>query len=239
MPIEKPLKRKLKEIVIYRHGNKSPYDYVIISVINPHVVSGQSGFEPGSTEVTGKVNDQAYIKLVCIVSVKSRIQLSAHWWGFHDPHSRLSHYEWRAGTTPGSDDILPSTRIELSEEALIFLSESDQLPTSTDIYITVRAYNPLGMWSEATSNGFRVDFSPPDAVEGPTVDETVGVAVKNTQVKTPEKIILIKNVIKQETFFFYHLSYFKIFHILHCCLQKYLHMQYCWFESNSQASFFI
>ena len=57
------------------------------------------------------------------------------------------------------------------------------MPINTDIYITVRAYNRLGMWSEATSNGFRVDSSPPDIIDVPTVDKTVGMAVKNTQVK--------------------------------------------------------
>ncbi|XP_033637440.1 uncharacterized protein LOC117298344 isoform X1 [Asterias rubens] len=112
----------------------------------------------------------------------SRRQLSAHWWGFHDPHSSLSHYEWRAGTTPGSADILSSTRIELSQSALMFLSESDQMLDNTDIYITVRAYNGLGMWSEATSNGFRVDSSPPRVIQEPTIDGTFGVAVTNTQV---------------------------------------------------------
>ncbi|XP_022088109.1 uncharacterized protein LOC110977889 isoform X2 [Acanthaster planci] len=112
----------------------------------------------------------------------SRRELRAHWWGFHDPHSGLSHYEWRAGTTPGAADILPSTRIELSEDALIFLPASDQLPVGNDIYITVRAYNRVGLQSEATSNGFRVDPSPPDVVNIPAVDKTVGVAVQNTQV---------------------------------------------------------
>ncbi|XP_038050540.1 uncharacterized protein LOC119723761 [Patiria miniata] len=112
----------------------------------------------------------------------SRLQLRAHWWGFHDPHSGLSHYEWRAGTTQGAEDILSSTRIELSEDALTFLSDSGQLPISTDIYITVRAYNQLGLWSQATSNGFRVDSTPPDAVHAPAVSETQEMAFKNTQI---------------------------------------------------------
>ncbi|XP_038050780.1 uncharacterized protein LOC119723938 isoform X2 [Patiria miniata] len=112
----------------------------------------------------------------------SRLELRAHWWGFNDPHSGLSHYEWRAGTTPGAEDILSSTRIELSEDALIFLSASDQMPVGTDIYVTVRAYNRLGMWSQATSNGFRVDSSPPDVVVAPAIDQTLGMAVTNTQV---------------------------------------------------------
>ncbi|XP_038051300.1 uncharacterized protein LOC119724354 isoform X2 [Patiria miniata] len=112
----------------------------------------------------------------------SRLELRAHWWGFHDPHSGLSHYEWHAGMAPGAEDILPSTRIELSEDALVFLSDSDKMPANTDIYVTVRAYNQLGMWIEATSNGFRVDSSPPDVMSAPAVDQTLGMAVRNTQV---------------------------------------------------------
>ena len=75
----------------------------------------------------------------------------------------------------------------------MFLPASDQLPIGTDIYITVRAYNRLGMWSEATSNGFRVDSSPPDVLDAPAVDETKGMAVRNTQVKTrrDSRIILV------------------------------------------------
>ncbi len=124
-----------------------------------------------------------------------RMQLSAHWWGFHDPHSGLSHYEWRAGTTPGSADILSSARIELSESALMFLSDSDQMRKNTDIYITVRAYNRVGLWSEASSNGFRVDRSPPRVKHPPVVDKKVGVIVKNTQVKVKFKTINIVCVI--------------------------------------------
>ncbi|XP_070573746.1 uncharacterized protein [Ptychodera flava] len=47
----------------------------------------------------------------------SRTSLSAHWYNFHDPHSQLSHYELRAGMTPGGNDILPRTRLHLTEKA--------------------------------------------------------------------------------------------------------------------------
>ena len=65
----------------------------------------------------------------------------------------------------------------------MFLSESDQMLDNTDIYIIVRAYNGLGRWSESTSNGFRVDSSPPRVIQEPTIDGTVGVVITNTQVK--------------------------------------------------------
>ena len=129
--------------------------------------------------IKGHISGCLYICSYCSFY---RRQLSAHWWGFRDPHSSLSHYEWRAGTTPGSADILSSTRIELSQSALMFLSESDQMLENTDIYITVRAYNGLGRWSESTSNGFRVDSSRPQVIQEPTIDGTVGVVVRNTQV---------------------------------------------------------
>ena len=110
------------------------------------------------------------------------MQVASHWWGFQDPHSGLSHYEWRAGTTPGSEDILASTRIELAEDALTFLPATQAIPEGAPVYITVRAYNQLGMWTEATSNGFQVDSSPPVVVKATVVDKMLGSVNLNTQV---------------------------------------------------------
>eukprot|EP00058_Branchiostoma_floridae_P000533 XP_002586021.1 hypothetical protein BRAFLDRAFT_110187 [Branchiostoma floridae] len=66
----------------------------------------------------------------------SRTVLGAHWFGFHDPHSGLSHYEWRAGTTPGGDDLYGTTRLHLTE--LVHISQLDPpLPINRTVYITV------------------------------------------------------------------------------------------------------
>ncbi|XP_077866322.1 uncharacterized protein LOC144354078 [Saccoglossus kowalevskii] len=111
----------------------------------------------------------------------SRTSLAAHWYNFHDPQSQLSHYEWRAGTTPGGDDVLATTQLHLTETA--FISQLQQLlPKSTRIFTTVRAYNKEGLFTEKTSNGFIVDDTPPEIREEPTIDCQFGSIKPGTQV---------------------------------------------------------
>ncbi|XP_035696851.1 uncharacterized protein LOC118430248 [Branchiostoma floridae] len=111
----------------------------------------------------------------------SRTTLGAHWFGFHDPHSGLSHYEWRAGTTPGGEDLYGTTRLHLTE--LVHISQLDPpLPLNHTVYITVRAYNQAGLYVERTSNGFYVDESSPVMLEEPQFDLTQGSIIPDTQV---------------------------------------------------------
>ncbi|CAH1259452.1 Hypp2286 [Branchiostoma lanceolatum] len=110
-----------------------------------------------------------------------RTTLGAHWFGFHDPHSGLSHYEWRAGTTPGGDEVYSTTRLHLTE--LVHISQLDPpLPLNQTVYVTVRAYNKADLYVERTSNGFRIDESPPVMLMEPQFDLTQGSIVPNTQV---------------------------------------------------------
>ena len=115
-----------------------------------------------------------------------RNHLAAHWWGFHDPQSALSHYEWRAGTLKGASDILKSTRLHLTESSFTVLDRD--LPVETMIYITVRAYNRVGLWSERSSDGFKIDDSAPEIIQPPMIDSTKGVILNGTQVN-----VLCKN----------------------------------------------
>ncbi|XP_078658227.1 uncharacterized protein LOC144903711 [Branchiostoma floridae x Branchiostoma belcheri] len=111
----------------------------------------------------------------------SRTTIRAHWYNFHDPHTGLSHYEWRVGTSPGAEDILPSTRLHLTEQG--FVSGLDPpLPLGGTLFVTVKAYNRAGLWVEKSSNGFTVDNTAPTPVISPTVDSTIGSVVPNTQV---------------------------------------------------------
>ncbi|XP_070573756.1 uncharacterized protein [Ptychodera flava] len=111
----------------------------------------------------------------------SRTSLSAHWYNFHDPHSQLSHYELRAGTTPGGNDTLPRTRLHLTEKA--FISQlQNQLQNKVPIYVTVTAYNKAGLFVEQTSNGVAVDYSPPTIKQKPAYDRTTGSIYNGTQV---------------------------------------------------------
>ncbi|KAI8487523.1 hypothetical protein Bbelb_347570 [Branchiostoma belcheri] len=110
----------------------------------------------------------------------SRTTLGAHWFGFHDPHSGLSHYEWRAGTTPGGDDIYSTARLHLTE--LVHISQLDPpLPLNQTVYVTVRAYNKAGLYVERTSSGFRIDETPPVMVKEPQFDVIQGTIVPGSQ----------------------------------------------------------
>ncbi|XP_070573739.1 uncharacterized protein [Ptychodera flava] len=111
----------------------------------------------------------------------SRASLSAHWYNFHDPHSQLSHYKLRAGTTPGGNDTLPRTRLHLTEKAFTSKLPS-HLQVATPIYVTVTAYNKAGLYTEQSSNGIVVDVTPPSVIKKPTVDNTMGSIFNGTQV---------------------------------------------------------
>ncbi len=109
-----------------------------------------------------------------------RTVISTHWWGFHDPQSQLLHYEWRVGTTPGGADVHAPKRVHLAQSTLV--SVAIPLPLNTTVYVTVRAVNHAGLWSESTSNGFIVDDTPPEVVELPKLDNSRGVLRNDTQV---------------------------------------------------------
>ncbi|XP_078578622.1 uncharacterized protein LOC144863374 [Branchiostoma floridae x Branchiostoma japonicum] len=110
----------------------------------------------------------------------SRTFLGAHWFGFHDPHSGLSHYEWRAGTTPGGDDVHSTTRLHLTEMAYISLVDPP-LPIGQAVYVTIRAYNKAGLFVERSSNGVTVDDTLPVFVSRPSFDLQHGSIIAESQ----------------------------------------------------------
>ncbi|XP_078682372.1 uncharacterized protein LOC144916849 [Branchiostoma floridae x Branchiostoma belcheri] len=111
----------------------------------------------------------------------SRTFLGAHWFGFHDPHSGLSHYEWRAGTTPGGDDVYFTSRLHLTEMA--YVSRVDpHLPIGQAVYVTIRVYNKAGLFVERSSNGVTVDDTPPPFVSRPSFDLQHGSIIAESQV---------------------------------------------------------
>ncbi|KAL5006990.1 hypothetical protein ScPMuIL_015796 [Solemya velum] len=120
----------------------------------------------------------------------SNDSLGAKWYGFSDPQSGLLKYEVRAGSTPGAGDILAPITLHLTEE--VFwprLPSNTQLPPGQHVYTTVRAYNPKGLYSEATSNGFIVDASAPIITSIPQLSSGVGSLVSNSLIyRTSMKI---------------------------------------------------
>lgn len=90
--------------------------------------------------------------------------IGAKWFGFHDPHSSIDHYEWCAGTVQ-LDNLVPWTQSYTEEVAVTSLSSP--LPTDKRIYTTVKAYNRAGLWVVASSDGFVVDTTPPNVIRPP------------------------------------------------------------------------
>ncbi|XP_063399976.1 uncharacterized protein LOC134684607 [Mytilus trossulus] len=101
-----------------------------------------------------------------------RSYISAKWYGFQDPQSGIEKYVWRAGTTKGGDDVMAPVELHITQVAAV-PNLSPLLPVEKTIYITVRVYNRAGLWSEASSNGFKVDDTVP-VITGPTFPQNFG-----------------------------------------------------------------
>ncbi|XP_076113973.1 uncharacterized protein LOC143082259 [Mytilus galloprovincialis] len=125
-----------------------------------------------SAPVAGKVQDGTGFIDTEYQSMTTYI--SAKWYGFDDPQSGLEKYVWMAGTTKGGTDIIPETELHLTETAA-FYNTSLGLPLNQRIFVTVRAYNKVGLWSESTSNGFLVDTSAPVITTTPTFSADFGI----------------------------------------------------------------
>nr|XP_034314147.1 uncharacterized protein LOC105348718 isoform X1 [Crassostrea gigas] len=95
-----------------------------------------------------------------------RTYFGAKWRGFVDPQSGLDHYVWWAGTTVGGDDILSPQKLHLTTTAAVF-NLSPELPVGKRVYVTVRAYNKVGLYTDSTSNGFLIDTTAPVISSGP------------------------------------------------------------------------
>ncbi|XP_033751510.1 LOW QUALITY PROTEIN: uncharacterized protein LOC117335547 [Pecten maximus] len=100
--------------------------------------------------------------------------IGAKWYGFSDPQCGLDHYEWWAGTTQGTDDVMAKETLHLSEVATN--PTISRLPLGKPIYITVRAYNKAGLYVDTVSNGFMVDNTSP-IITKPILSEDLGVIV--------------------------------------------------------------
>ncbi|XP_076117799.1 uncharacterized protein LOC143085385 [Mytilus galloprovincialis] len=116
--------------------------------------------------------------------------ISAKWYGFDDAQSGLEKYEWRVGTKPGYSDIVPTIELHLTETAALLDSSSYNLslPINTRMYITVRAYNKAGLWSESSSSGFSVDDTPPVLSKVTTFSNDFGITVLTQIYRTTMKV---------------------------------------------------
>nr|XP_034301655.1 uncharacterized protein LOC105322112 [Crassostrea gigas] len=100
--------------------------------------------------------------------------MGAKWYGFVDPQSGLDRYVWWAGTTKGGSEVLAPREIHLTEVATA-VNFTSELPLNKRIYITVRAYNKAGLFTDSTSSGFIVDITAPEITEGPKFSTDFGI----------------------------------------------------------------
>ncbi|CAC5390405.1 unnamed protein product [Mytilus coruscus] len=91
-----------------------------------------------------------------------RNYIAFEWYGFTDPQSSLDKLSWKAGTKRSSDDIVPLTELPITKlNPIVVANLTTDLPLGRRIFVTVRVYNKAGLFSEASSNGFIVDETPP------------------------------------------------------------------------------
>ncbi|XP_052095904.1 uncharacterized protein LOC127731085 [Mytilus californianus] len=115
-----------------------------------------------------------------------RNYISAKWFGFTDAQSSIDHFVVRAGSSPGTSDIITPTKLPFTD---IFLMTDVQLPLEKRIYITIRAYNKVGLFSESTSNGFKIDLSAPVIIVSPFLSHDLGSAEEGSvQVRSTMRI---------------------------------------------------
>ena len=96
--------------------------------------------------------------------------MSASWVGFNDRQSGIDHYEWCLGTTPGACQLLSFENIMLSNR---LTRTGMDLPISTALYVTIRAFNKIGLSVERTSAKFQIDISPPVLIRKPIFNTEV------------------------------------------------------------------
>lgn len=88
----------------------------------------------------------------------STSQLSANWTPFTDANERIADYEMCAGTEPGSCDLRSFVSVGIKLAGTL----SGLSLNHNEIYfITVRATSETGYSTTTTSNGVRVDSTPP------------------------------------------------------------------------------
>ncbi|XP_076085163.1 uncharacterized protein LOC143055975 isoform X1 [Mytilus galloprovincialis] len=125
----------------------------------------------------GKIKDGADYTDIHYQS--SRSYVAATWHGFNDPQSGLDKYSIRVGTSIGGNDIISQNELPLTD-IVVFPNIIEPIPTNSRIYVTVRAYNKAGLYSEVTSNGVLVDDSPPTFSRKPELFQQLGSMMDNS-----------------------------------------------------------
>ena len=83
----------------------------------------------------------------------------ANWDEFQDLESDVTRYAWCAGTTKGTCDIIPET--DVGGRTSVSRQIRPSLTAGMAVFVTVSAYNGAGAITRVSSDGFKVDSTPP------------------------------------------------------------------------------
>ena len=91
--------------------------------------------------------------------LKKDESVMADWSGFIDPESGLSHFEWAACHASSTDEcVTPFVNIGLKTNVA---NSALDIKPGVSYVLVVRAHNSVGLFSEAISNSFVLDGTPP------------------------------------------------------------------------------
>ena len=83
----------------------------------------------------------------------------ANWDEFQDVESDVIRYAWCAGTRQGTCDIIPE--IDVGDRISVGRQIRPSLTAGMAVFVTVSAYNGAGAITRVSSDGFKVDSTPP------------------------------------------------------------------------------
>ncbi|MGE0333650.1 MAG: hypothetical protein AB7P37_23495, partial [Ramlibacter sp.] len=110
-----------------------------------------------SAPTAGTVNDGAGADVDFQTSASA---IQANWTGFADAESGIASYQWAIGTTAGGTQVQAFTSVGTGTTGS---ATGLTLVSGTTYYVTVRATNGVGLTTDVTSDGVKVDTSAPTA----------------------------------------------------------------------------
>ncbi len=98
------------------------------------------------------------------------------WGNFYDPESELSHYEICLGKSQGECDEIGNIPLELNTT---YALNNLTLRHKEEYYVTVTVSNIAGLSTSVTSNGIKIDRTPPEPIRHMTGTSSTSGSVCN------------------------------------------------------------
>ena len=108
--------------------------------------------------INGRISDGS-ILAKDVTYQSSTTQVQASWEPFSDLESGIMGYRWGLGTAPSSDNVIEY--VEVGKKTF-GSKENATLSPGVRYYVTVEATSGSNMTTEAFSDGFTVDITPPE-----------------------------------------------------------------------------